>query len=66
VNDAKRSTDQAERTKLYEEAQVVFKREAPWVTLDHSTVVMPMSKKVSGYVMSPLGHHAFSGVDIAE
>ena len=63
---AKQETDQAARTKLYEEAQVVFKRETPWVTLDHSVVVMPMSKKVSGYVMSPLGHHAFSGVDIAE
>jgi hypothetical protein len=45
------------RTKLYEQAQVVFKKEAPWATLDHSVVVMPMSKKVSGYVMSPLGHH---------
>lgn len=66
VNDAKKVSDQAERTKLYEEAQVVFKREAPWATLDHSLVVMPMSKKVSGYVMSPLGHHSFSGVDIAE
>lgn len=66
VLDAKITTDQAERTKLYEEAQVVFKREAPWATLDHSLVVMPMSKKVSGYVMSPLGQHDFSGVDIAE
>src|SRR5690606_18986863 len=36
VNAAKVATDQAERTKLYEEAQVVFKREAPWATLDHS------------------------------
>jgi dipeptide transport system substrate-binding protein len=66
VTDAKKVTDQAERTKLYEQAQVVFKREAPWATLDHSVVVMPMSKKVSGYVMSPFGHHSFSGVDIAE
>jgi dipeptide transport system substrate-binding protein len=66
VNQAKRTTDQAERTRLYEEAQVVFKREAPWVTIDHSLVVMPMRKEVSGYVMSPLGHHSFSGVDIAE
>jgi dipeptide transport system substrate-binding protein len=66
VNDAKRVSDQAERTKLYEQAQVVFKREAPWATLDHSLVVMPMSKKVSGYVMSPLGHHSFTDVDIAE
>ncbi|HTV71542.1 MAG TPA: ABC transporter substrate-binding protein [Rhizobiaceae bacterium] len=66
VMKAKVETDQAARTKLYEEAQVIAKREAPWVTLDHSTVVMPMSKKVTGYVMSPLGKHSFSGVDIAE
>jgi len=66
VNDAKVETDQAARTKLYEEAQVVFKREAPWATLDHSLVVMPMRKEVTGYVMSPLGKHHFSGVDIAE
>jgi dipeptide transport system substrate-binding protein len=66
VVQAKQETDVVARTKLYEDAQVVFKRETPWVTLDHSVVVMPMSKKVPGYVMSPLGHHAFSGVDIAE
>lgn len=66
VKAAKTATSQEERTKLYEEAQVVFKREAPWATLDHSMVVMPMSKKVSGYVMDPLGTHSFSGVDVAE
>jgi dipeptide transport system substrate-binding protein len=66
VSDAKVKSDQAERTKLYEEAQVIFKREAPWATIDHSLVVMPMSKKVSGYVQDPLGVHRFDGVDIAE
>jgi dipeptide transport system substrate-binding protein len=66
VSDAKVTSDQAERTKLYEEAQVVFKREAPWATIDHSLVVMPMSKKVQGYVMHPLGTHSFVGVDITE
>lgn len=59
-------SDVAERTKLYEQAQVIFKEQAPWLTIDHSTVFMPMSKKVSGYVMSPLGTHAFDTVDIAE
>ncbi len=66
VNDAKVETDRDARTKLYEEAQVVFKREAPWATIDHSLVVMPMRKEVQGYVMSPLGKHHFSGVDLAE
>ena len=66
TNKAKQISDQAERTKLYEEAQVVFKREAPWATIAHSVVFMPMSKKVSGYVMDPLGSHRFDGVDVAE
>ena len=29
-------TDQAERTKLYEQAQVIFKEQAPWYTIAHS------------------------------
>jgi dipeptide transport system substrate-binding protein len=66
VLDAKATADQAERTKLYEEAQVVFKREAPWATLDHSLSVVPMRKEVQGFVQSPLGDFAFEGVDLAE
>ena len=61
---AQKTADQAERTKLYEEAQVVFKEEAPWVTIAHSVVFMPMRKEVVGYKVSPLGHHAFTNVDL--
>mgnify|MGYP002883232618 CR=1 FL=1 len=61
-----KSGTQEERAKLYEEAQVVFKREAPWATIAHSVVYMPMSTKVSGYKMDPLGGHWFTGVDISE
>ncbi|MEZ2129520.1 MULTISPECIES: ABC transporter substrate-binding protein [unclassified Sinorhizobium] len=63
---AKQSSDLAERTKLYQEAQVIFKKEAPWATLDHSTEFVPTSKKVSGFVQDPVGVHRFDGVDIAE
>ena len=66
VKKAKQTSDQAERTKLYEEAQVVFKREAPWLTIDHSIGFVPVSKKVTGFHMDPLGIHRFDGVDIAE
>lgn len=66
IQKAKVTSDQAERTKLYEEAQVVFKREAPWATIAHSVVFMPMRKEVQNYVMDPKGTHAFDGVDIAE
>lgn len=66
VKKAKKTADVSERTKLYEEAQVVFKKEAPWATIDHSTEFVPMSAKVSGYVQDPVGVHRFDGVDIAE
>ncbi|HCL65868.1 MAG TPA: ABC transporter substrate-binding protein [Rhizobium sp.] len=66
VKKAKVTSDQAERSKLYEEAQVVFKREAPWATLDHSLSIVPMRKEVSGFVQSPLGDFTFENVDIAE
>ena len=66
IQKAKVTADEAERTKLYQEAQLIFKAKAPWATLGHSTVSTPMSKKVTGFVMSPLGSHQFEKTDIAE
>ena len=63
---AKITSDIAERTKLYEEAQVIFKEAAPWITIAHSVVFEPMRKEVEGYKMSPFGVHTFYGVDLAE
>ena len=66
IQKAKVTSDMAERTKLYEQAQVVFKREAPAFTLDHSQVYAVASKKVVGYTMDPLGIHRFDNVDKTE
>ncbi|MBJ7536284.1 ABC transporter substrate-binding protein [Marinomonas transparens] len=60
--DAKRTSDKAERTKDYEKAQVVFKREAPWITIAHSVVYEPIRKEVKGYKIDPLGGHYFYNV----
>jgi dipeptide transport system substrate-binding protein len=66
VTKAKQTADEATRTKLYEQAQIVFKREAPWATLDHSLAVVPMRKNVEGFIQSPLGAIQFDNVDKAE
>ena len=58
--------DQQERAKLYDEAQKIFKDEAPWVTIAHSVVSIPMRDRVLNYVMDPFDHHDFSSVDVAE
>jgi dipeptide transport system substrate-binding protein len=63
---ARRISDQDKRAELYEKAQVVFKEEAPWVTVAHSVVFMPMRKEVTGYKVSPFGKHDFYGVDLQE
>lgn len=64
VNKAATLPSQAERAKLYEQAQVVMHREAPFYLVAHSIVFMPMSKAVVGYKMSPLGDHRFDQVDL--
>jgi dipeptide transport system substrate-binding protein len=61
---AKETSDVAERTKLYEQAQVIFKEEAPWVTIAHSVVYVPVAKQVVDYKIDPLGAHIFYGVDL--
>ena len=66
LQQAKVTSDQAERTKLYEQAQVIFKDQAPWLTIAHSTQYVPMRSEVSGFVMSPLGDFTFETVDLAE
>ncbi|HEY0213261.1 MAG TPA: ABC transporter substrate-binding protein [Paenirhodobacter sp.] len=63
---AKQTSDVAERTSLYEQAQVIFKDQAPWDTLAHSTQFVPMRKNVTGFTMSPLGDFTFENVDITE
>jgi len=64
VKQAKLITDQGERAKLYEQAQVIFKEEAPWVTIAHSIVSEPVRKEVVDYKIDPFGGHIFYGVDI--
>ncbi|MWD28503.1 ABC transporter substrate-binding protein [Aquicoccus sp. SCR17] len=66
VQEAKTITDQSKRAELYKEAQEVFKDQAPWATIAHSVVFMPMLPKVEGYKVHPLGSHIFTEVSLSE
>ena len=63
---AKTVSSQAERTKLYEQAQVVFKEQAPWYTIAHAVQIKPVRKEVIDFKLSPFGRHNFYGVDMKE
>ncbi|WP_299816320.1 ABC transporter substrate-binding protein [uncultured Jannaschia sp.] len=66
IQDAKTLSSQEERAALYEEAQVIFKEQAPWATIAHSVVFMTMRPEVEGYVVHPLGGHIFNQVGLSE
>ncbi len=64
LRSAKQTSDQAKRTEFYKEAQLVFKEEAPWVTIAHSVQFRPVRKEVVGFKIHPLGSHIFKYVDL--
>jgi dipeptide transport system substrate-binding protein len=63
---AKAVTSVAERTKLYEQAQVIFKQQAPWFTIAHAVQIAPVRKEVIDFKLSPFVRHTFYGVDMAK
>ena len=64
LRQAKQINDTSERTKLYEQAQTIFKEEAPWVTIAHSVVFKPVRNEVVDFRIDPFGGHVFYGVDL--
>ena len=61
---AKVATSLAQRTKLYEEAQVIAKEEAPWIPIAHSVVFVPVRKDVVNYKVDPFGAQYYHQVDL--
>ncbi|MFC0337018.1 dipeptide transport system substrate-binding protein [Kushneria avicenniae] len=66
IRQAATATDQEERTKLYVQAQEIFRDQMPWLPIAHSIVHEPVRSSVTGYQVQPTGVHTFYGVDIKE
>jgi len=66
IQQAKVISDNDKRTELYEQAQVIFKEQAPWATIAHSVVFKALRNEVKGFKIDPFGGHVFYGVDIEE
>ena len=64
ILDARKAADPGERVKLYETAQRIFAEDAPWLTVAHTNISVPVAKAVKNYVVDPLGHHNFAAVDV--
>lgn len=59
-------SDKAERAKLYEQAQTILRKEAPWVNVAHSINFAPVSKRVIDYKQSPFGYTYLYGTKLAD
>jgi dipeptide transport system substrate-binding protein len=66
ITQARAEPDQSRRSELYKKAQVVFKREAPWLTIAHSVRYQPRRSSVKGIKIDPFGGVYFSGVTLDE
>ena len=66
VTEAAQVTDQDERAALYEEAQVVFKDQAPWATIAHSTVFTPYRSEVTDFELDSLGFLVFGQYGLSQ
>ena len=62
---ARTVTDPAERARLYQQAQAIFKEQAPWAPIAHSLATVAMSTSVENYVIDPLGRQNFAAVDVS-
>lgn len=61
---AKAIGNPVDRAALYEEAQVIFKQQAPWFTIAHSIQLVPVRKEVQNFRLSPFGRFNFYGVEM--
>ncbi|NEN75841.1 ABC transporter substrate-binding protein [Pelistega sp. NLN82] len=64
LTEARQISDVAERTKLYEQAQVVFHEQMPGSPVGTSIVNVPTTSNVEGFKVSPLGAFQFTGVSV--
>ena len=59
IKKAKETSIQSKRKELYDQAQVVFHSQVPWVCLAHSVVVEPMKTNVMDFKLYPTGKRVF-------
>ncbi len=57
-------SDVKERTKLYEQAQVVMHNDAPYLFIAHSVVFLPMRANVTGVKIQAVGSQNFFTADL--
>jgi len=64
ISKGKASSDQAARSKLYQQAQAIIQQQALWLPLAHPTAAVLTRSSVKGYSVSPFGRQDFAKVSV--
>lgn len=62
LDEARTTFDQEERAVLYEKAQEIFHKDAPWVTLADTTPPIGLADYVEGFVAHPMENDDFAKI----
>lgn len=61
---ARITSDQAERTRLYQEAQKIMMADSPHVVVDHESQIVAMKNNIEGFILHPTGVFRFHNVTV--
>ena len=64
VRKARTIADPLQRIPLYEKAQIIFKEQAPWMTIAHTKQLVVIRNEVLNFRLSPFGGIRFYGVEL--
>jgi len=64
IADGKKTSDFAQRSKLYQQAQKLISDQALWLPLAHPTAYVLERKNVSGFAANPFGRVSFATVSV--
>lgn len=64
IAQARSETEPAKRAALYEQAQVVFNQQQPWLSLAYPKLFVAMRNTVEGFHISPLANNNFATTQV--
>ena len=64
ITRARNISEPAERAALYEQAQVIFHQDQPWINVTHPMLFTARRNNVEGYTLSPLTNNNFATTQV--
>ncbi|WP_028986444.1 ABC transporter substrate-binding protein [Thermicanus aegyptius] len=64
LDEARVTNDKKKRTELYEKAQELILKDAPWIIVDHEKQIVVAQKNVKNFKLHPTGVFRFANVDV--